>query len=207
MKELEQTKKISISAILFILIIIIGILSFKKPKITYANDIHTSLSQLATNTALISLSEYTSNIEKYVLLDIRDAVAYDQGHLKKAKHMSFHNLLNEENLAFFDRAKFENKIVAIYGETPMQANEVFLLLHQIGITNIQLLEVATYFEKSSLISKTVITEKLVIDIPAFIKKSNERKKIIKPKITVRKVIARKIIPKKKKKKYESEGGC
>lgn len=207
MKELEQIKKISVSAILFILIIIIGILTLKKPTITYANDIHTSLHLLTNTSPLMAMEEYSSNADKYILLDIRNTVSYQQGHLKNALHIPFNEALDPDNLTFYKQVALENKVVAIYGKNTMQANEFFIVLQQIGIQNIKILEVGTYFENSSLIYKSTATEKLVADIPSFIKKSNERKKKRKTKPFIKKVIPKKVIPRKKKKKYESEGGC
>ena len=56
MKELEKTKRISISAVLFILVIIIALLAYERPKHIYAENTASTLNKLLTKDYLISLN-------------------------------------------------------------------------------------------------------------------------------------------------------
>jgi len=207
MKELEKTKRISISAILFILVIIIGVLTMKKPDITYVNCMNKSLANLIENPVIIALDSYKNNKEKSIIVDIRSGFEFSKGHMDNAINMPIASLLNPKNIAVFEKAQEEKKFIVIYGANPMEANKASTFLRQIGYLNSKVLDINVTFEKYALSTKNVKTGELIADIPTFIKKSNERKKVIIKKTVVKKPTPKKVIPIRKKKKYESEGGC
>ena len=49
MKELEKTKRISIAAVITILVVLIAVLSYKKPKHLYANNTKSTLEKITNN--------------------------------------------------------------------------------------------------------------------------------------------------------------
>ena len=57
MKELEKTKRISIAAVLTILVVIIALLSYKRPKHIYAVNTQETLEKITTNNYFVSLNE------------------------------------------------------------------------------------------------------------------------------------------------------
>jgi len=207
MKELEKTKRISISAILFILVIIIGVLTMKKPEITYVNCMNKSLANLIESPLIIPLDIYKNNKEKSIIIDIRSGFDFSKGHMDNAINMPIASLLNPKNIAVFEKAQEEKQFIVIYGADPMEANKASTFLRQIGYLNAKVLDINVTFEKYALSTKSVKTGELLADIPSFIKKSNERKKVIIKKTVVKKPTPKKVIPIRKKKKYESEGGC
>jgi len=207
MKELEKTKRISISAILFILVIIIGVLTMKKPDITYVNCMNKSLANLIENPLIITLDNYKNNKENSIIIDIRSGFEFSKGHMDNAINMPIASLLNPKNIAVFEKAQEEEQSIVLYGANPMEANKASTFLRQIGYLNSKVLDINVTFEKYALSTKNVKTGDLIADIPTFIKKSNERKKVIIKKTVVKKPTPKKVIPIRKKKKYESEGGC
>jgi len=67
MKELEKTKRISIATTLFILIVIIALLAYKKPVHFYTVNTAHTLEKLITKDYFVSLNEIDN--PNFVLID------------------------------------------------------------------------------------------------------------------------------------------
>ncbi len=203
MKELEKTKRISIAAVLFILIIIIALLFYERPKHVYSVNSSQMLEKVMSKDYFVSLDEIDN--QNHVLVDIRNRFEYEKGHINDAINISTPDLLTEDNTVFFKRISEENKELVLYGSTPTEANNPFMILYQLGYKNVKILLVSLEYSQNKLITKKSEIEKNNTDIKAFIAESQKKVKITpKPK---KKVVKKKVIPKKKKKKMPVEGGC
>ncbi|REE82178.1 rhodanese-related sulfurtransferase [Lutibacter oceani] len=205
MKELEKTKRISIASVLFILVIIIGLLAYKRPKHLYSENTISTLEKISTNEYFVTLNDI--NTPDNVLVDIRNQFEYEKGHLENAINIYAPEILTDENSEIFEKLKTDNKTIILYGNTPSDVVSPYMILYQLGIDNIKILSSEiTYFE-NNLISKDVAIEKYQNDVNAFIQESIKKAAIeVKPKPDIVKT-PKKIIPIKKKKKMPVEGGC
>ncbi|WP_298493733.1 rhodanese-like domain-containing protein [uncultured Algibacter sp.] len=212
MKELEKTKRISIASTLFILAVLIGLFTYKRPKNTYSHDTKNTLEKVSNYNYFINLNDI--NNQDYALVDIRSAFDFEKGHLKDAINIHTPDFLNEDNLTIFKELKNTNKTIVLCGNNPQETNLPFLLLYQLGYDNIKLLTVDIDYNQNRLIAKNSEIETSKADVTAFIQESVKKqaeamkkaKVVVKPKpkaVTAPK----KIIPLKKKKKMPVEGGC
>ena len=205
MKELEKTRRISISAVLFILVIIIALLAYERPKHIYAENTANTLNKLLTKDYLINLSEI--NNPDFVLIDIRNQYEFEKGHLEGAVNIYAPELLNVNNSKVFKELSEGNKTAVLYGNNPNEGNTPFILLYQLGFTNIKILSIDISYSQNKLITKNSNIEQSIVNVNAFIEESRKKASITsKPKKEVIKP-PKKIIPKKKKKKMPAEGGC
>lgn len=204
MKELEKTKRISIASTLFILAILIGVLTFERPKNTYALNTKSTLEKLTTNDYFISVNEIKR--ENFKLIDIRSQYDYDKGHIENAINMASSDIITEENQALLTELKNSNKTAVIYGNKPAQANIPFLILYQLGFDNIKLLPVELDYYQNKLIVSPTEVEKSKQDIKSFIEESVKNAKVEAP-VNVVKPIKKKVVVVQKKKKKAPEGGC
>lgn len=202
MKELEKIKHISIASTLFILIIIIGLLTYKRPKNTYKYTAKSTLERLSTDNYFANLSDI--NNQDQVLVDVRSAYEFDKGHLTNAINIHTPDILTEDNLNIFKELKSSNKTAVLYGSNPHEVNMPFLLLYQLGYDNIKLLEAKNSYNQNKLITNNCKVEKYQTDVTAFIKASKKNANV---KTVVKKIIPKKVITVKKKKKRAPEGGC
>ncbi|WP_339917946.1 rhodanese-like domain-containing protein [Yeosuana marina] len=205
MKELEKVKRISIASTLFILAVLIGVLTFERPKNMYAINTKDTLKKLTTNNDyIVSLNDI--NNPDVALIDVRSAYEYDKGHLKNAINISTPEILNDENQSIFNELKSTNKTVVLYGSSPEEANIPYLLLYQLGYDNIKLLAVTNKYSQNKLITNESNIEKYNADIKSFI---DESIKNVNGNLDAKetKIIPKKIITIKKKKKKAAEGGC
>lgn len=203
MKELEKTKRISIAAVIFILAVIIGLLTYKRPKYIYANNTKDTLEKITSENYYITL-EALKNPD-YVLIDIRNQYEFEKGHLENAINIYASEILSDDNAKVFDELKESNKTAVLYGNSPQEVNAPFLILYQLGYDNIKLLAIENSYLQNKLISKTSDIEKSEADVTAFI---NESIKNANMAPTVKAVEPpKKVITVQKKKKAAAEGGC
>jgi rhodanese-related sulfurtransferase len=203
MKELEKTERISIAAVIFILAVIIGLLTYKKPKNTYAINTKTTLEKITSENYLVALNEL--NNPDYVLIDIRNQYDFEKGHLENAINVYTAEILSEDNIKVFEELKATNKTAVLYGNNPQEPNAPFLILYQLGYDNIKLLTIEISYLQNKLITKDSEIEKSEADVTAFI---NESIKKANTGPIVKAVEApKKVITVQKKKKAPAEGGC
>jgi len=203
MKETEKTKRISIAAVLFILVVLIGLLTYERPKHLYVINTKSTLEKLTGDNYLITLNDL--NNPDYVLIDVRNQFEFEKGHLKNAINIYTPDILSDENSDFFDELKETNKTAVLYGKNPEEVNPPFLILYQLGFDNIKMLAVENSYLQNKLITKNSDIEKSEADIAAFINESRENASIEPIDEDIIKA-PKKIITIKKKKKV-AEGGC
>lgn len=202
MKELEKTKRISIATTLFILAVLIGLFTFKRPKNTFVYTTQQTLEKLAQHKYLASISEISDT--NNVLIDIRNTFEFEKGSLNNAINIQPSEFLSEENLNLFKTFKKENKTVLLFGNNPEEVNLPYLLLSQLGYDNIKLLTLEIKYIQNNFFTKNSPVETYKNDINAFINESlkNSGSKIInKPKPKKKRIVVR------QKKKKTAEGGC
>ncbi len=204
MKELEKVKQISIASVLFILAVLIGVVTYELPENTYAVNTKTTLEQLSSKDYVVSFDSI--NNPRFALIDIRSPYEFSKGHLKNAINISTPEILNKENKEVFRELQDENKTMVLYGKDPEEANIPFLLLYQLGFTNLKLLSVDNTYFQNQLVTRSVEVEKPIADVQGFIDESvkNANKKVA---VQEKAPVPKKIITVKKKKKKPVEGGC
>ena len=210
MKELEKTKRISIATTLFILAVLIGFLTYKRPKNTYPFSTKNTLEKIADHNYLVNSTEISG--KNIVLIDIRSPYEFEKGSLKNAINIHTPDFLNEENLQMFKDLKTDDKTIVLFGNNPEEVNLPFLLLYQLGFDNLKLLTVELSYHQNKLITKNSPVETSKADVAAFIQESikKQAEALKKARITVRPKVVKapkKVIKVKKKKKMPMEGGC
>lgn len=216
MKELEKTKRISIAAVLTILVVIIALLSYKRPKHLYTANSTDVLAQISNPDYLIAQKDL--DMANQALIDIRSQLDFDKGHLENAINIYAPEILNDKNSDILKDIKEAGKTLVLYGSHPNEAIAPHMVLFQLGHENIKILSVENSYYQNKLITKDVTVENSVADVNAFIQESVKKKAeamkkakaaapkpkyVPKPKVTTPK----KVVPKKKKKKMPVEGGC
>lgn len=203
MKELEKTKRISIAAVLTILLIVIALLSYKRPAYMYTQDINEALERITANNYLVTYSDLNSS--DYALVDIRSQIDFDKGHLDNAINIYAPEVLTESNFEIIKELQDESKTIVLYGYEPNEALAPFMVLNQLGIDKIKILKSTLIYNQDQLIVNDAKVEDNLYDVKQFIAES-VKKAAVKPKPKPKPVV-KKVIPKKKKKKMPVEGGC
>jgi rhodanese-related sulfurtransferase len=206
MKELEKTKRISFSAVLFLVVIVIALLTFKRPQFNFVTTAEKTLETLVNQNQVLSFAAFkTLDTATYLLVDVRNNFDYSKGHAKGAINIASSQFLEKPFIDQISQTLKENKTVILYGESPDSANNVWMLLYQLGHQNIRVLSVASSYHNDLFSLNQIEVEKASLDYAIDMEKA-KKQVIIKAKI---KPVPRKkkVITKPKKKKRAPEGGC
>ncbi len=139
MEEVVKTRRLKIASVIFIAIIIIGFLTFRKPAYEYALSVEQTAAGLSLPEDLISLSQakeiLNSKPNDHIFIDLRSPQEYSAYHIENSINMFAWEILNEENFSMLRKLDLENNNIIFYGNDPLQANGVWLLTKQLGIKN------------------------------------------------------------------------
>lgn len=208
MKELEKTRRISISAVLFLLVVIISLLTFKKPEFNFVNSSVKTLEFVANHKYLLSLTDFQElDKDSYLLIDIRSSFDYSKGHMENAVNIPNSQLLEPMATKIFKDAVSAKKTMILYGENPEKANSSCILLYQLGYEPLKLLSINSYYENKEFHITGLEVEKPLFDYAQTMKKASIQpiKKIAPAKKPT--PVKKKVVTKPKKKKKMPEGGC
>lgn len=206
MKELEKTKRISFSAVLFLVVIVIALLTFKRPQFNFVTTAEKTLETLVNQNQVLSFATFkTLDTATYLLVDVRNNFDYSKGHAKGAINIASSQFLEKPFIDQISQTLKENKTVILYGESPDSANNVWMLLYQLGHQNIRVLSVAASYHNDLFSLDQIEVEKASLDYAIDMEKA-KKQVIIKAKV---KPVPpkKKVITKPKKKKRAPEGGC
>ncbi|MEN8123770.1 MAG: rhodanese-like domain-containing protein [Bacteroidota bacterium] len=208
MKELERTKRISVSAVLFLLIVVIGVLMFEKPQYVFEKNPANTLEEVTKQNFILTLNDFKSlEPSQYVLIDIRNNFEYAKGHLDGAINVSPHQVFKPESKKLLKQTKDDGKTVVLYGANADKASNAWLLLYQLGYENIKILCVETNYIDNKLSMKEVAIEKPSVNYAEIIREAKAKQAIQKITEVKKPVAPKKVITKPKKKKRVPEGGC
>lgn len=144
MKELNRTDRLTIAAILFAVILIIGFLTIRKHDVQYTRSIDETLDMLVRSDEIITTGEFSSiadNTEgKYLLVDVRNPVEYQKSHFDHAMNIPLHDILQKENLNGVFKKTNGSLTIVLYGADQAEANQARIMLKQVGVDNVKVLQ-------------------------------------------------------------------
>ena len=205
MKELEKTKRISIAAILSILLILVGLLNYRRPSHLYNQNSSSTLEKIQQTDYLVQPSEVDQNV--HALVDVRSSYEFEKGHMDGAINVYVPELLSSRNYELLQELTGAGKTLLLYGNDPDETLPAFMMLCQLGVGPVQIMEAKNHFEKDRLKTSYARVEADAPEVKKFIEAS-VKKAAEKPKVIITKPPApKKVLPAKKKKKKMPEGGC
>jgi len=142
MDELNKTNRLTIAVVVFTIVIIIGMITFRRPEVTYKLSPAESLALLNNPALLVTPDQSAGFIKdsagKYVFIDVRNSIAYGQGHIKNAINIPVRELLSKKSRQTFHEIESANQTAILYGETQQQASGPWLMLQQTGFNSVKL---------------------------------------------------------------------
>ncbi len=140
--ELNPKKTLAV-VILFVLVIIIGFLTMKKPLLTYQMNVKQSVQQLQDKNAYFypyQLPGFISHKDKnIVLIDIRNKFVYGQGHIPGSENISAVGLEDPQNIQRLKDYQKNGVTVVLCGQDQLQANGPWMLFRMVGFDNVKIL--------------------------------------------------------------------
>lgn len=142
-------KKTLIVLVAFVLLLLIGFLTMKKPLVNYQLDMRQSLEVLHDSSAYFhpdQLAAMLQNTEKkLVLIDLRNNFEFSRGAIPGAENISTVDLTRKESIERLQDLHEQNVTVVFYGEDQLQANGPWMLFRQLGFDHIKILLGGYYY--------------------------------------------------------------
>lgn len=139
MKELKKTKRLSVSIIGYMSIILIGLLSLTQATVYFNEDesqILAVIEEMSHEVFPDEALDFAMNEEAdYLFIDVRNEYQYLQAHLHNAINIPINHLLEEDYLKIYKQAQQDSVCMVFYGEHQIQANGAWMLVYQLGFTN------------------------------------------------------------------------
>jgi len=142
MEELNKTNRLTITVIIIVLVIVTGLITFRRPDVKYKLTTTESLA-LLNDPALVIKPEQAAvllkdSAGKMVFIDVRNSIAFERGHIKNAVNIPVRELFAKKSKTIFRDIEKAGQTAVIYGETQQQANGPWLMLRQTGFKNVLL---------------------------------------------------------------------
>lgn len=136
-------KKTLIVLVAFVLLLLIGFITMKKPLINYQMDMKQSIEILHDTDAYFHPAQLVDVLnkteQKVVLIDLRNNFEFGQGAIPGAENISTVDLTLEENIERLQEFQKQDVTVVFYGEDQLQANGPWMLFNQLGFNNVKIL--------------------------------------------------------------------
>ena len=136
-------KKTLIVLVAFMLLLVVGFITMKKPLINYQLDMNQSLEMLHDADAYFhpgQLAEMIGSKDKnVVLIDLRNNFEYSRGAIPGAENISTVDLTRKENIERLQELQKQDVTVVFYAEDQLQANGPWMLFRQLGFDNVKIL--------------------------------------------------------------------
>ena len=149
---------------------------------------------------------YDSTIALFIY--IRGMYDFERGHLENAINIPIPDLLNKENKERYDNWMNDSLTVVLYGNDELQATSAWMLMYQLGYTNMRMLQGGINYIDKLYADELGENESYNVEDPAFdfagiVKEVKESK----TNLDVKKEEPKKKVVIRQKKKKATEGGC
>ncbi len=144
MKELTKTRRLIIASVIFILILIVGFITFKTPEYVYTVSPEEALQITTSPEYVISPDEFKAlsgtRSSEIVLVDLRSPYEYNKGSLDAAINIPVSDILDRDINDMFKGWQQESKTVVLFAASQQAANAPWMVLSQLGFANMKVLE-------------------------------------------------------------------
>jgi len=142
MEELNKTNRLTITVVIFVLVIVTGLVTLRRPDVKYVLSPAESLALLNNPAFTITPGQAVAlqngNAGKTVFIDVRNSIAFERGHVKDAVNIPVRELFTKKSKKVFRDLENSGQTAVIYGETQQQANGPWFMLRQTGYKNVML---------------------------------------------------------------------
>ena len=139
----KNPRRLTLTLIVFVLIIVVGLITMRKPEHSYKNNsaqvlksILNKEGELIPEKAMYYVDE---NNPSFIFVDIRNPYEYIKGHVPGAINIPLTDLLSKETLKTFDKYARDKITIVVYANTQTEANGSWMLLKQLGYSDIKVL--------------------------------------------------------------------
>ncbi|MHC1706542.1 MAG: rhodanese-like domain-containing protein [Bacteroidales bacterium] len=142
-ENISQKKLILITGV-FIIVILVGFFSLRKPALSFTLTPESAIEQMLAGSAQLSPEKALLIVQKqdagYLFIDTRDPYEFVKGHIKGAGNIPVQELLDKKNLKTFTSSLEDSVKIVLYGNDESSVNGAVQILRQSGYINLLALQ-------------------------------------------------------------------
>ncbi|MDX2444730.1 MAG: rhodanese-like domain-containing protein [Bacteroidales bacterium] len=210
----KNPKRLSIALIFFLAIIVIGLITIRKPDFSYKTSPGQMIESIISMEDDMTPEEAIYYVEEsdpfFTFVDIRNPYDYIQGHVENSINIPLTELLSDKTFETLDQFVLDSITVILYGNNQTDANGPWMMLKQLGYNNVKVMlggydyysEEPSDWEEMPEIPEYYVEDpkydiaEILLEAASFSSASDEVDQPAAP-----------VIPVRKKKKTVIEGGC
>lgn len=142
MKELNRTDRLTIAALLVAIILVIGLVTHKRPEVPYTRSVDETLSIISPEDVMTpeEVKEIAQQPDdKYFLVDVRNPLDYHKAHIGQSVNIPVQDILDHQNLKKFSKLSKDGVTIVLIGKDQLEADGVWLILKQTGYDNVRVM--------------------------------------------------------------------
>jgi len=212
-KHIHETNpwRTAITLTFFVLIIIVGLITIRSPRLKYVLSPQQTVELASKNTAVFYPYDLESVIngkaDTVVIIDIRDKFTFGREHIPGAENIAALTLLSDENIRKLNHLKNEGMTVVIYDDDQLSADGPWMVFQQLGFNNVRILLGGYKYYKAwkDRLGDTYSDKTYIKGYPEF-----DFAEVAKPSKSVsgkEQSEAKPVIIQRRKKSSAAEGGC
>ena len=144
MREIYKTTRLSVASVLFVAVIIVGLITTRRPDIEYALTPQQTIEKLKSLNNEITPLEVAKSMKvggnQFVCIDLRSPYDFSKGNISGSVNIPANRILEKESLEFFDKNAGKTATIVLYDENQSLANGPWMILMQLGYTNVKMMQ-------------------------------------------------------------------
>ena len=143
MEKRTNIRPLVYMAIPLAIIILIGVVTLRKPDLEYIMSIENIHEHVLTPGDEIypwdAQTIAAEDQERFQFIDLRNEYEFSLGAIGNAINIPQHSLLLDDNIDILESMEEDSVIMILYGHNQLQANGPWMILKQLGFSNIRTL--------------------------------------------------------------------
>jgi rhodanese-related sulfurtransferase len=205
MNEIQKNWKLILASVVFVIIILIGFITLRKPDLKFKMTVEQAAALLQNPELEILPAEVNAKAASFVIVDLRTPNEFLKGSIPGSVNIPEPSLFDTQNIEQLDLWDNQASTIVLVGRDQSQAAGPWMLLRQMGYENLKILTggwnqyIAWQQNPSSGVARIGqprhdFTKIMESAKPGNISKTESEKKEV-------------VVPTRKAKKAKAEGGC
>jgi len=139
MNEIQKNWKLILASVVFVIIILIGFITLRKPDLKYHLTTEQAAALLQIPDLEILPAEINAKAASFVIVDLRTPNDFLKGHIAGSVNIPEPTLFDVQNIKQFKSWENQASTIVLVGRDQSQAAGPWMLLRQMGYNNLKIM--------------------------------------------------------------------
>lgn len=205
MNEIQKNWKLILASVVFVIIILIGFITLRKPDLKYHLTTEQAAALLQNPGLEILPAEVNAKAASFVIVDLRTPNEFLKGNIPGSVNIPEPTLFDVQNIKQFNSWENQASTIVLVGRDQSQAAGPWMLLRQMGYSNLKIMTGGWLLYSALLQNPELNIARIgqpMHDFAKIMESSNQG-----VSATAESEKKELVLPTRKVKKVKAEGGC